>query len=148
MLNVFFADAATLNFNGEQYLTINLPEELRTQAESLYIRFRTSRSNGLLLTTSQHSSDAQYLTLIIEAGAVRMDLNYGEGHMDRIVQIGSRLNDDAWHTVHIERRGHNLEIELDQSERQVIELTGQHYTLHVSSIHVGARINTPKAPRE
>lgn len=141
------SDAATLSFNGEQYLLINLPEEFRTQAESLYIRFRTSKQNGLLLSTA-HSSDTQYLALVLESGVVRVDLSYGEGHMDRIAQIGSGLHDDKWHTVHIKRRGHNLDIELDQTQKQVVELTGQHYTLHVSAIHVGARINSHKGPRK
>ena len=142
------SDAATLNFNGEQYLIINLPEEFRTQAESLYIRFRTTRPNGLLLTTTSIDPN-QHITLLLESGAIRIDLNYGEGQMDRIAEIGSSLNDDSWHTLHIERRGHNFEIEIDQNQKQVIELTGQHYTLHVSAIHVGARFNTnSKIPRK
>lgn len=129
-------------------MTITVPEALHhTQAESLYLRFRTKKPSGLLLTTS-HYLPSQYLTLALEGGSLRLELNYGEGEKKTIIGSGA-LNDDKWHTVHLERRGQHLEIELIGEEQQLgqetkksVELTGQQYTLKVGAIHLGALIKS------
>lgn len=45
-------EAATMTFNGTQYMSIGLPEEFRTQTEDLVLRFRTTRHAGLIFTTN------------------------------------------------------------------------------------------------
>lgn len=123
---------------------MNLPEELHTQSESVYLRFRTKKPRGLLLTTT-HPLTSHYLTLYLESGSLRVDLNYGEGERKAVAQIGTGLGDDTWHTVHLQRRGHSLEVALDQSLQRVeVELTGQEYTLRVGAIHVGALLRTAR----
>lgn len=88
------------------------------------------------------------MALVLESGRIRLDMNYGEDPIERIVLIDSKLNDDNWHTVHIERRGPNLEIVIDSYQKQVVELTGQHFTLFIDSIHVGAHLNKPHSKRK
>lgn len=129
-------------------MTILLPEEMQTQAESLSLRFRTNKPNGLLLTTSHSYLDDHFMTLSLESGSIRLDFNYGDTQMERIGMVDQKLNDDQWHTIHLERRGPNLEITIDQTTKQVVELTGQHFTLHISAIHIGARLNIHKSHRK
>ncbi len=92
----------------------------------------------------------------MEAGNLRLELNYGEGEKKTIVggsgESSRPLNDDKWHTVHLERRGQHLEVEvIDGTEEKasgqptrkaVVELTGQQYTLKVGAIHLGALIKS------
>ncbi|OTF69070.1 neurexin-1b-alpha-like protein [Euroglyphus maynei] len=134
-------NAATVSFNGEQYMTILLPEETQTQAESLSLRFKTNKPNGLLFTTSHSYLEDHFMTLSLESGSIRLDFNYGDTQMERIGMVDQKLDDNQWHTIHLERRGPNLEITIDEITKQVIELTGQHFTLHISAIHIGARLN-------
>lgn len=133
----FKLDAATVGFNGEQFITITLPEEMQTEAESLYVRFRTKKSNGLLLATTNEQQQNYYMRLSLESGSIRLDFNYGDTNLERIALAGQKLNDDLWHTVHLERRGPNIEIGIDTTTKQVIELTGQHFTLHFNAISIG-----------
>lgn len=147
LIVLFIVDAATVGFNGEQYVTIILPEELQTQSESVHLRFRTTKPNGLLLTTS-HGVLNHHLTMLLDSGSVRLDMNYGEGHQEHLIVLGSNLNDDKWHTIHMERRGPSLEVTFDKGPKKMIELTGQHFTLHIGAIHLGARLNLHKASRK
>ena len=124
---------------------INLPEEQRTQVESLYIRFRTNKPNGIILITQ--SSEPHYLAIILESGSIRVDLNYGGVVKEPIVVIGERLNDDQWHTVHVNRRGPSFDIDIDHRWNQTVDLIGKDYTLLVRTIHVGARINKPQTSK-
>lgn len=87
----------------------------------------------------------------MEAGNLLLELNYGEGEKKTIVGGDSSrpLNDDKWHTVHLERRGQHLEVEVIDAEasgqptrKAVVELTGQQYTLKVGAIHLGALIRS------
>lgn len=84
------------------------------------------------------------MAVLLESGEIRLDLNLGVDPVERIVMADRKLNDDNWHTVHIERRGPNLEIEVDAFSKQVVQLTGQHFTLFINSIHIGANLNLPK----
>lgn len=53
-----FLDASTLHLNGSQHLTALMPEDSKTQAEEIVLRFKTTRPRGLLLATSlENSSD-------------------------------------------------------------------------------------------
>lgn len=121
---------------------------MQTQADSLYIRFRTKKLNGLLLATTHDQYQNHYMRLSLESGSIRLDFNYGDINLERIALIGQKLNDDLWHTVHLERRGPNIEISIDTTTKQVIELTGQHFTLHFNTIHIGQRIHPHQSQRK
>ena len=72
------AVATTLSFDGTQYMRITMPEESRTEAEDISIRFKTRRSNGLLFATTS-TKTADRLELMLEGGQVRLDVNLGSG---------------------------------------------------------------------
>lgn len=50
------ADASTLYLNGSQQMTAIMPEDSKTQAEEIVIRFKTNKAKGLLLATSLENS--------------------------------------------------------------------------------------------
>lgn len=116
-------------------MNILLPEESHTQAELIQLRFRTTRPNGLLMSTVSNDKSMSHLTVSLESSRAKVSINFGEGI--RVVHIGHSLNDDMWHWMRIERRGPSIEVKLDK-ETQLVELTGQLITLHISSIHIGA----------
>lgn len=73
----FTPDAATLSFDGTQYVRMFSDQESNTQAEDITFRFRTNRPNGLLLaTTSTLSSDR--LELALQAGKLRLTVKLGD----------------------------------------------------------------------
>lgn len=133
-------ESPTLSFNGDQFWKATLSRLSVTQAEDIFIRFRTMRSSGLLFVAtsspSQTSSNmVNYIILSIDSSRLRVVLNLGEGN--KINHVGFNLNDDLWHSVKIERRGPSLEIKLD-GVNSVTEITGQLITLHINSIYLAS----------
>ena len=77
ILSSQLSDAATLSFDGSQYVRMFSDQESNTQAEDITLRFRTNRPVGLLLsTTSTLSSDR--LELALQAGKLRLTVKLGD----------------------------------------------------------------------
>jgi len=131
-------DATTLSFNGDQFMRIDLVQESVTQADNLNIRFRTIRSNGLILITTSDIKPLYHLLINLEFGRLKVTLSLGEGK--KVSYIGHSLNDDQWHTLKLEKRGPSLDLKLDE-EKLITQLIGQVVNFHVSSIHLGAYAN-------
>lgn len=73
----FITDASSLHLNGTQQMTALMPEDSRTQAEEVVVRFKTTRPRGLLLATSlENSSDR--LQIYLEEGKARMVIHIGD----------------------------------------------------------------------
>ncbi|GBM86941.1 Neurexin-1 [Araneus ventricosus] len=130
-------DASTLSFDGSQYLKIDIPEGSKTQAEDVQLRFRTPRPGGLLLATTSEKAST-FLVLGIENGKLKIVINLGD--KDKVIDLGQSLNDDTWHTVHIRRRGHKMDVHLDSDSKsydlgEVDSMTLDIQTLHVGLIH-------------
>ncbi|KAH0567856.1 hypothetical protein KQX54_015162 [Cotesia glomerata] len=70
-LILFTTNASILHLNGSQQMTILMPEDSRTQAEEISLRFRTSQPNGLLFATSADSS-SDCLQLYLDNGVAKM----------------------------------------------------------------------------
>ncbi|KAG8193397.1 hypothetical protein JTE90_012197 [Oedothorax gibbosus] len=134
-------DASTLSFDGSQYLQIDVPDGSRTQAEDVQLRFRTPRPGGLLLATTPHEkSPGSYLVVGLEGGKLKIIVNLGD--KDKVIDLGQSLNDDTWHTVHLRRRGHKMDVHLDSDSKsydlgEVDSMTLDIQTLHVGSVHPG-----------
>ena len=139
-------EALVVSLNGEQFLKISLPRLSMTQAEDLFVRFRSPRPSGLILVATlvgHHSmshlpssgSYRNYLMLSLESSRLKVTLNLGEGN--KVTQVGYNLNDDLWHSVKIERRGPSLEIKLD-GITEMTEITGQLITLTVDTFFFGS----------
>lgn len=136
----------TLAFDSGDFVRINLPSMSITQAEDVYLRFRTLESSGLLVlaTDTSHQADIylpSYLVILLEMGKLKVIINLGEGNKATYVSTSQEevdsLADDNWHSVKIERRGPSLEVRVD-SINLVTELTGQRNTLFIDSLFIGS----------
>src|SRR6218665_1237217 len=60
LLMFFSKDATIYSFNGEQFFQVSMAKEMKSQAESFSVRFRTDKSEGLLLATTHHRASHQF----------------------------------------------------------------------------------------
>lgn len=127
-------ESLILSFSGDQFFKLDFPHESVTQAEDLYLRFRSMKSSGLILAGTSETL-VNFLVVSLDSGRLKVLLNLGEGN--KVTQIGYNLNDDVWHSLKIERRGPWLEIKLD-ALHQVAEITGMLITLQIDSIYLGS----------
>ncbi|XP_045116786.1 neurexin-1-like isoform X2 [Portunus trituberculatus] len=135
-------DAATLSFDGSQYVRMFSDEESNTQAEDITFRFRTNRPVGLLLsTTSTLSSDR--LELALQAGKLRLTVKLGD--KDKVVHVGNGLNDQQWHSVHLVRRATQVSLQVDNETPVLDHTMGRHSILQYRDIHVGMVSNDSSA---
>ncbi|CAH1791707.1 unnamed protein product, partial [Owenia fusiformis] len=133
--------AATLAFDGTQYMKLTMPEESKTEAEDISIRFRTKRENGLIFaTTSVKSKDR--MELAVYKGTIRLDINLGSG--SKTMETGANLNDDKWHTVRIRRRSKSVHLKVDNGQPVKDKLSGKRQALQVNFIHLGSIVLIPK----
>ena len=136
---ICFLDATIYSFNGEQYFQVSMSKEMKSQAESLSLRFKTDKANGLLLITTHHRASHQF-TIYLRHGTISISINFGEKANENIIQIGENLNDDEWHTLTVERRGLMIHAEIDGSGRKQAQLTSSHYTLFYDTLQLGSRL--------
>ncbi|XP_014473358.1 PREDICTED: neurexin-1 isoform X1 [Dinoponera quadriceps] len=128
-------DASTLHLNGTQQMTALMPEDSRTQAEEVIVRFKTTRQRGLLLATSlENSSDR--LQIYLEEGKARMLIHIGD--REKILVAGQGLNDDMWHTLRFSRRSNSLKFQVDDEAAVRAETQlGKQSILEFRTLHVG-----------
>jgi len=88
MLLFFIADASTLHLNGTQQMTALMPEDSRTQAEEIVVRFKTTRPRGLLLATSFENS-ADRLQIYLEEGKAYMLIHIGDREKVRLLNYST-----------------------------------------------------------
>jgi len=74
---VLITDASTLHLNGTQQMTALMPDDSRTQAEEIIVRFKTARPRGLLLATSLENS-ADRLQIYLEEGKAQMQIRIND----------------------------------------------------------------------
>ncbi|KAF7397677.1 hypothetical protein HZH68_008899 [Vespula germanica] len=103
-------DASTLHLNGTQQMTALMPDDSRTQAEEVIVRFKTTRPRGLLIATSlENSSDR--LQIFLEEGKAKMLIHIGD--REKSLTVGQGLNDDMWHVLRFSRRASSLKFQVD-----------------------------------
>ncbi|KAK0080605.1 hypothetical protein PV325_013664 [Microctonus aethiopoides] len=132
-------DASTLHLNGSQQLTALMPEDSKTQAEEISLRFRTTKPKGLLLATSLENSSAR-LQLSLEKGIAKLKIHIGG--RERILLSGQGLNDDMWHNLKYSRRGANIKFQVDdESVVRAEEQLGKDAILEFRTLHVGGYLH-------
>ncbi|XP_069165959.1 neurexin 1 isoform X1 [Procambarus clarkii] len=131
-------DAATLSFDGSQFVKMFSDEESNTQAEDITFRFRTNRPVGLMFaTTSTQSSDK--LELALQAGKLRLTVKLGD--RDKVVHAGNGLNDQQWHSVRLTRRATQISLQVDKEAPTLDHTMGRHSILQYRDIHIGMTSN-------
>uniref|UniRef100_H3AGA4 Neurexin 1 n=1 Tax=Latimeria chalumnae TaxID=7897 RepID=H3AGA4_LATCH len=69
-------EATVLSYDGSMYMKIQLAVVMHTEAEDVFLRFRSQRAYGILMaTTSRDSADT--LRLELDAGRVKLTVNLG-----------------------------------------------------------------------
>ncbi|KAL6444648.1 hypothetical protein ACFW04_002028 [Cataglyphis niger] len=133
-------DASTLHLNGTQQMTALMPEESRTQAEEVIIRFKTTRPRGLLLATSLENS-ADRLQIYLDEGKAQMLIHIGD--REKLLVAGQGLNDDMWHTLRFSRRSNSLKFQVDDETPIRVETQlGKQSILEFRTLHVGGYPHT------
>ncbi|XP_023315874.1 neurexin-1 isoform X2 [Trichogramma pretiosum] len=133
-------DASTLYLNGSQQMTALMPEDSKTQAEELVIRFKTTKPRGLLLATSLENS-VDRLQISLDEGAARALIHID--HQEKEVVAGQGLNDDMWHTLKFSRRGNSVKFQIDDEEPVKAEaMLGEKNTLEFRTLHVGGYLHS------
>ncbi|KAK7504775.1 hypothetical protein BaRGS_00003803, partial [Batillaria attramentaria] len=137
--------AATMQFDGTQFVKVTMPEESHTQAEDISLRFRTMHPNGLLfMTTSDESKDK--MELYLEGGIIYLGADVGSG--EKKLSVGHMLHDDRWHTVYIKRRAQTVELKIDQLRPVTDLLPGQEATLSIKAFYIGYHAVAKSYPAE
>ncbi|KAH3844655.1 hypothetical protein DPMN_086914 [Dreissena polymorpha] len=127
--------ATTLSFDQSQYVMVTLPQETSTEAEDISLRFRTSQANGLLLMT--HAlMPGDSIELFLERGACKLTVTLGQ--RSKTLSVGHNLNDNAWHTAYIKRRGQAVWFWVDALRHVTDNIPLIAITLHVKQIVVGS----------
>ncbi|XP_011062450.1 PREDICTED: neurexin-1 [Acromyrmex echinatior] len=132
-------DASTLHLNGTQQMTALMPEDSRTQAEEIVVRFKTTRPRGLLLATSFENS-ADRLQIYLEEGKAHMLIHIGD--REKLLTTGQGLNDDLWHTLKFSRRFNLLKFQIDDDTAIRAEAQlGKQGILEFRTLHVGGYLH-------
>ncbi|TGZ57018.1 Neurexin-3-alpha [Temnothorax longispinosus] len=132
-------DASTLHLNGTQQMTALMPEDSRTQAEEIVVRFKTTRPRGLLLATS-FENNADRLQIYLDEGKAHSLIHIGD--QEKLLTAGQGLNDDLWHTLRFSRRFNSLKFQID-SETAIRAETqlGKQGVLEFRTLHVGGYLH-------
>ncbi|XP_036146252.1 neurexin-1 isoform X5 [Monomorium pharaonis] len=132
-------DASTLHLNGTQQMTALMPDDSKTQAEEIVVRFKTTRPRGLLFATSFENS-ADRLQIYLDEGKAQMLIHIGD--REKVLTAGQGLNDDLWHTLRFSRRFNSLKFQIDgetaiRAEAQL----GKQGILEFRTLHVGGYLH-------
>ncbi|XP_022103696.1 neurexin-1-like isoform X2 [Acanthaster planci] len=140
-------EVARLAFNGNQSMRITLRETTRSKVEEIFLRFRTSHPDGMLIATT---SDTIIDILLAELshGEVRVTANFGTG--STTITAGTNLDDNQWHSFSIERHDRTLRLTVDDSDKaeayNVSSRAGDDFesgTLDFRYIDVGSLLSRP-----
>ncbi|XP_008554083.1 neurexin-3 [Microplitis demolitor] len=133
-------DASILHLNGSQQMTILMPEDSKTQAEEISVRFRTSQQNGLLLATSLETS-SDCLQIFLDQGIAKLRISIQ--NQEKILQSGQDLNDNNWHNIKFSRRATSISFSIDKNLPIQVETPFQNNAiLEFRSIHLGGYLHT------
>ncbi|TGZ57161.1 hypothetical protein CRM22_009994 [Opisthorchis felineus] len=135
----------TWTFNGRQLIRIEFPSVQRAPMELVGLAFRTPLRNTVLLYTHAEMFDAMTSTsvgihslpsslligqvegkhfttnstgLAISLLAGVLQIKYTVGNFESVVTVAGIVSDNMWHTVQLERRGQNLRIWLDGTQKR------------------------------
>lgn len=101
-------DIHTASFYGSSYIALSLQEARSTT--DLSFRFRTSRPDALLFLAAGRTD---YCLVVLQSGAVKVRVNLGAGEAEMATPRDLRLDDLAWHDVHIHGKDADFTLTVD-----------------------------------
>ncbi|XP_013388250.1 neurexin-4 [Lingula anatina] len=112
----FTSDIAT--FGGNEAIVYDLSQpnwEIKSRLDSLYMRFRTTEPDGLLLFAEDNQGD--YIIVELVRGHLRFSIDLGTIATQTgatSVETGSLLDDNQWHDVEILRDRKDITVTVDR----------------------------------
>ncbi|KAK6166927.1 hypothetical protein SNE40_023527 [Patella caerulea] len=126
-------DALVGALNGKQFAVVSM-DATQTHTNDISMRFKSPLSDALLFQTHTDVSN-EYLRCELENGRIKITTNLGGE--TKSFYAGENLNDFQWHTVYINRRGNQIEVWVDDGEREVGELSGERFFFDIEQIFIG-----------
>lgn len=123
-----------ISFGGQGYAHYLLDRPLDRRL-SFSVRVRTMHPSGVLLHTA---GPRDYAILEVSGGHVQYRLDCGSG--EGLVRVeGQRVDDGAWHTVRVERRGSYARLSVDGGPDASGTAPGPHDVLNLEGrdLHLG-----------
>ncbi|XP_055080431.1 chondroitin sulfate proteoglycan 4 [Periophthalmus magnuspinnatus] len=131
--SLLIALASGASFYGDGYVQLKAKES--SNHNTLRLRFRTSRTSGLLFVAA---GQRHHFLLELRAGRLQVKLDVGSGEHVLQSEKGSQLNDLAWHSVEVSHEGHNVTLVLDKNSQSSLTMTGPSAQLSVDDgLYVG-----------
>lgn len=129
-----YEEKRPISFGGQSYAHYVLSQSLDRRL-SFSVMLRTLHPSGTLLHTS---GPRDYAILEVSGGHVqyRFDCGSGEG----LVRVnGRRVDDGAWHALHLERRGGSAQLTVDVHYEASGSAPGPHDVLNLEGreLHLG-----------
>ncbi|XP_009987067.1 PREDICTED: chondroitin sulfate proteoglycan 4-like, partial [Tauraco erythrolophus] len=115
-----------VSFYGDSF--VELKTEETSSQTSLQLRFRTSKSHGLLFLAA---GKTDYCLMEISSGNLRLRINFGAGERALHSQQRSQLNDLAWHLVELHHERDNVTLVVDKHDRTSAKMPGILYELNI-----------------
>uniref|UniRef100_A0A3B4GC77 Contactin associated protein like 5 n=1 Tax=Pundamilia nyererei TaxID=303518 RepID=A0A3B4GC77_9CICH len=120
------------DFDGRSSLLYRFNQKsMSTVKDVISLRFKSHQAEGVLLHGEGQRGD--YITLELHRGRLDLYLNLGEARFSshRVpVTVGSLLDDQHWHSVHIERFNKQVNLTVD-SYTQRFQTKGEGHSLEV-----------------
>uniref|UniRef100_A0A8C6SDS1 Contactin associated protein like 2b n=1 Tax=Neogobius melanostomus TaxID=47308 RepID=A0A8C6SDS1_9GOBI len=107
-----------ISFDGHSVISYRFRNKKQKALKDLIsLKFRTTAGDGVLLHGEGQQGD--YITLELDRARLQLKINLGSSQYGSIsghtaVTSGSLLDDDHWHSVHVERYRRNINFTLDQ----------------------------------
>jgi len=130
-------DAATLHFPGYRYMMVVADRQADIEADDITIRFRTLEPNGLLLAMRDDYSNERkkdFFEVTLNRGGLMLNIGM-DGH-ETVMHIGSGLDDNRWHTMHLTRQGRLVVIKIDGRNQKTETLSSSTPILRRTKYHL------------
>ncbi|XP_022697200.1 neurexin-4-like [Varroa jacobsoni] len=122
--------------------TIEIPRFNWAHSGDIYFQFRTTAENGILV----HSKGYQDFIKVVLVGGDQIQFQYqaGNGLLGVSVETSYKLNNDQWHSVHVERNRKEARIVIDGSQSAEVKERldrARPFNLTASRLVIGASVD-------
>ncbi|XP_032595633.1 neurexin-1 isoform X2 [Drosophila grimshawi] len=129
--------------NNKGMVQYNFPENTQadTEEDNVALGFITTKPDAVLLRI-ESATTQDYMELELVEGNIFMVYNIGSVDLP-LGEIGTKVNDNAYHVVRFSRKGGNATLQLDDYNVQALTPQGHHSTVFntMSNIQVGGKFS-------
>ncbi|XP_037707365.1 neurexin-1 isoform X5 [Drosophila subpulchrella] len=129
--------------NNKGMVQYTFPENAQadTEEDNIAMGFITTRPDAVLLRV-ESATTQDYMELEIVEGNIFMVYNIGSVDLP-LGEIGTKVNDNAYHVVRFQRKGGNATLQLDDYNVQALTPQSHHSTVFntMSNVQVGGKFS-------